>query len=298
MVKHIIKAITALLMLCALTSCKYEVSTPLPTTSIRSPQSLVVTSSPTVAPAQTQTPMITPSPQPTLTKEEAQEVIGELLAKNGNCTEPCFWGFRPTADIKEVQLLNFLTYIREKPEIIKQSGYTQYIASISYKERVAVSATFTFDEKSHSLLSIHATIGGLCYYPEITYADWEAFRPDNILRTYGKPSSVEFFLSYPTEPTTDQTIGYDFRFRYESENFVIHYTGQRTINNPQLYICPIKDVGISSIDLYLGENTKIKPTNGKSLQDVSSVSIDDFYDTMIGNANDACIYLDRSAFGN
>ncbi|MFZ5883977.1 MAG: hypothetical protein ACOYYI_09385 [Chloroflexota bacterium] len=296
--KPIIKALTALLMLWVLTSCEYESSTPLPTTSMRLSPSPVATWSPVVSPTQTEAPTITPSPQPTLTKEEVQEVIGELLAKNGSCTEPCFWGFSPTAGIKESQLLNFLTYIREKPKIIKESKYTQYIASIGYKERISVSATFTFDEKTHSLLNIYATIGGLYYYPEIVYADWDAFRPDNILRIYGRPSSVEFFLSYPAEPTTDQTIGYEFRFRYESRKFVIDYTGQRTLNQTKLFICPLKDRFIESVYVYLGDNLKIKPTNGKFLQDVSSVSIDDFYNAMTGNANNACFYLDRSAFGN
>ncbi|MBI4761324.1 MAG: hypothetical protein ACOYYF_03555 [Chloroflexota bacterium] len=190
-----------------------------------------------------------------------------------------------------------MTYIREKPKIIKESKYTQYIASIGYKERISVSATFTFDEKSNSLLNIYATIGGL-YYPEIAYADWEAFRPDNILRIYGKPSGVEFFLSYPTEQTTDHTIGYEFRFRYESRKFVIDYTGQRTLNQTKLFICPLKDRYIESVYIYLGDNLELKPTNGKPLQEVSSISIDDFYNAMTSNANEACFYLDRTAFGN
>jgi len=271
---------------------------PSQSTSTRPSVTIVATLSPPVLPTQTEAPTITPSPQPTLTKEHAQEVIGELLAKNGSCIEPCFWGFNPTADVQEAQLLNFFTYIREKPRIIQESETVQHVASIGFKERIAITATFTFDEKLHSLLNIYAAIGGLYYYPEITSADWEAFRPESILKAYGKPSSVEFFLSYPTEPTTDQTIGYDFRFRYESEKFVIDYTGQRTLNQPNLYICPLKDRFIESVFVYLGDGLKIKPTSGKSIQDVSSISIDDFYNAMIGNINDACFYLDRSAFGN
>lgn len=295
--KSMSKAIAALFLLWALTSCGYESGTPSPSTSTRPSATLAATLSPTIPPTQTEAPTITPSTRPTLTKEQAQEVIGELLAKNGNCIEPCFWGFSPAADTQEAQLLNFLTYVREKPRIIQENETVQYIASIDYKERIAISATFTFDKKLRSLSNIYTTIGGL-YYPEIASADWEAFRPENVLKVQGIPSSVEFFLSYPTEPTTDQTIGYEFRFRYESEKFVIDYTGQRTLSQTNLYICPLKDRYIESVFVYLGDGLKIKPTSGKFLQDVSSISVDDFYNAMTGNANDACFYLDRSAFGN
>lgn len=296
--KSMFKAIAALFLLWMLTSCDYQSITQLPSTSTHIPPSPVATSSPTINPTQTEAPTIIASPQPTLTKEQAQEVIGELLAKNGSCTEPCFWGFSPTDDMQDAQLLNFLTYVREKPRMIQENETVQYIASIGYKERIAISATFTFDEKLSSLLNIYATIGGLYYYPEITNTDWGAFRPDNILKVHGKPSSVEFFLSYPPEPTADQTIGYYFRFRYESEKFIIDYTGQRTLNQPNLYICPLKDRFIESVFVYLGDNLKIKPTNGKSLQDVSSISVDDFYEAMTGDINDACFYLNRGAFEN
>jgi hypothetical protein len=265
---------------------------PMPTTSTL-PSS---TPSPMIYPTQTEPSTITPSPQPTLTKKQAQEAISELLAKNGSCSTPCFWGISPDVNIKDAQLLNFLSYIHVKPNIVKEGRYIKYFMSTSHKERIFISAIFTFEQESQSLLNIQARIGGL-YYPEIAYGDWDAFRPDKILIAYGKPSSVEFFLNYPTEPTTDQTIAYEFRFRYDSQKFVIDYSGQRTLNQPILLVCPLQDRFIETVDIYLGDNLEIKPTNGKILQDISSVNIDDFYNAMINNRN-ACFYLDRNAFAN
>ena len=296
MVKPKAKIVQLLLILwIVLVSCNNNLNTSPLKTPTYLPVSPTTVLHPIVSPTQTEAVTITPSPQPTLTKDEARGIIGELLAKNANCTKPCFWGFSPATVVEDAKVYDYFTFLHEKPRTIKENGNIQYIASIGYKERIGISTTFTFDEKHHALLNIYTTIGGL-YYPEIVDKDWEAFRPETIMKTYGKPSSIEFFLSFPTEPTTDQTIGYDFQFRYESEKFVIDYTGQRTFDQPKLRICPLKDPIIESVYLFLGDNLKIKPSNGKTLQEVSSLDIDDFYTAMLGNKNDACFYLDRDAF--
>jgi hypothetical protein len=236
------------------------------------------------------------TPQPTLTKAQAEEIIGELLATNEDCTKPCFWGFNPTTNIDEEAVLNYFTFLREIPTIRRENQNTRFIVLMGYQDRVNISVTFTFDDKQHSLINIYSAIHGL-HYPEITNQDWEAFRPETILRTYGKPSSIEFFLNYPTEPTSDQTIGYDFTFRYGRDKFAIMYTGQRTLNRPELRICPLGDPTIESVYLLLGDRlmeNQLSP--GKPIEEVSSLTIDDFYKSITENDADTCFLLDRATF--
>lgn len=252
----------------------------------------------TVTAASTPQPIatvVTPTSFPTLTEEQAQNTIGELLAKNGNCVKPCFWGFSPATATKDAEVLDFFASLHEEPRVATENENTQYIVSIGYEEYIKLSATFTFDNKQNSLMNVRAAIHGL-YYPEVDNKDWEAFRPESILKTYGKPSNIEFFLNYPTEPTIDSTIGYEFLFKYESDNFIIKYTGQRTLDQPQLRICPLEDPTIESIYLFLGDAVNSEPSHGKAIEDVSSLTIDDFSNALIEGEDNVCFLLNQAAF--
>jgi hypothetical protein len=277
-------------------SCSDISSAPLTPTPSSFIPSATATLPMTASPRQTDVATDVAIPQPTLTKEQAEEIIGELLATNEDCTKPCFWGFNTTTTVDEETVLNYFTFLRERPRIIRENQNTRFIVSMGYQDRVNISLTFTFDGKQQSLINIYSAIHGL-HYPEITNQDWEAFRPETILRTYGKPSSIEFFLNYPTESTSDQTIGYDFTFRYGQEKFAIMYTGQRTLNRPELRVCPLEDPTIVSVYLLLGDRLmENQLSSGKNIEEVSSLTIDDFYKSITENNPDICFLLDRASF--
>ena len=163
-----------------------------------------------------------PEAGPTPSKEQIQEIIGKLPAENSNCTNPCLWGFKP-GDIEKEEIFDFFNLLNKKPKSNEKNGGVQYNLSTGYKDNINVSTTFILNQEQSLLIGIQSAIHGL-YYPEVAN-DWAAFRPETILKIYGDPSSIEFDLSYPTEPTTDPTIGYDVIFRYEASHFTVRYIG-------------------------------------------------------------------------
>jgi hypothetical protein len=78
---------TVVLALLVLVGCAstppVEIPTPTPT--------LTFTPSPTLTPV----PSATPTLIPTLTRDDAETKMLDLMASNGNCHLPCFWGITP-----------------------------------------------------------------------------------------------------------------------------------------------------------------------------------------------------------
>ncbi len=77
-------------------------TTPRPTANPRPPR--------TPSPTPTQTPTATPLPFPTLEPEEMQAFIAEMLAANGGCELPCWWGITPGVTPWEDVQQQFLSY--------------------------------------------------------------------------------------------------------------------------------------------------------------------------------------------
>src|SRR5574341_2169386 len=119
------------------------------------PENATATPRPIPSSTHTLTSTIIPSPQPTLSKEQAQEVIGKLLLENESCNSPCFWGFSPGMTVENGRISNFFSLLHEKPRKLEKNGNVQYIASVGYKEYIKISATFTVDEKQSSLVNIY-----------------------------------------------------------------------------------------------------------------------------------------------
>ncbi|HBO33744.1 MAG TPA: hypothetical protein DD636_03245 [Anaerolineaceae bacterium] len=169
----------------------------------------------------------------------------------------------------------------------------EYEVSYNYKEKMRI--LVMFQEENSRVKNIRAEVYGL-FSSEIEFSDWAAFRPDNILRTYGMPSRVAFSVSYPTEPTTDDTVGYRFVFFYDDQHLVIYYGDQRVLDRPAIRVCPLVDPEMRTFRIWLGEGFENIPMGRVEVQDASSLSVADFYNLMLGDPEDACFDLNSDAF--
>jgi hypothetical protein len=153
----------------------------------------------------------------------------------------------------------------------------------------------TFQEENDKVRNIRVRINHL-NSPVLEYSDWMAFRPDTILRTYGLPTRVVFSLSYPTEPTTSNTVGYDFSFIYSEQDMIIGYWEPRVVDRRFLHICPLNDPELYYVNYWLGEDFEDTYVHGVDVQDITTLSLEDFYSLMLGDPEDACIDLNPDAY--
>lgn len=239
----------------------------------------------------TQMPTLTLTPLPTLEPDQAEQAILELMQRNGDCSMPCFWGIIPGISDFD-QTMAFLNHLGGD---VYNYGTDPVGYETSYSCKKEMHIHVMFQEENSRVKNIRAMAYGLSSL-EIGSLDWAAFRPDNILRTYGMPSRVLFSLSYPTEPTTADTVGYDFVFFYDNQNLVIYYGEQRALDRPVIRVCPLVDTGMYGFDFWLGEGFENILDWGVEVQDASSLSVADFYNLMLGDPEDACFDLNADAF--
>jgi extradiol dioxygenase family protein len=232
-----------------------------------------------------------PIPLPTLNPDQAEQTILALMQGNGGCSIPCFWGIIPGVSDFD-QTVGFLEHLGEN---VSRYGTDpiNYDWYITFRDKMRIH--LTFQEENDKVRNISVRINHL-NSPVLEYSDWMGFRPDTILRTYGLPTRVVFSLSYPTEPTTSNTVGYDFSFIYSEQDMIIGYWEPRVVDRRFLHICPLIDPELYYVNYWLGEDFEDNDVHGVDVQDISTLSVFDFYTLILGNPDEACFDLDVEAY--
>ena len=186
--------------------------------------------------------------------------------------------------------IDFLSSIGRKIARGKDGNLNYYTTVLRFKEDLIISIILW--EKGGLLDSINVDIGAT--NDQIFVDDLMAFTPKNIMEEYGSPAKTSFFLSYPTEQTTSNNVDYGYTLQYQ--RLILQYYGQRVPAQSLVYACPMLDTGLRGLKLWLGEKPKHPPPDGVDLEIATSLTLDDFYQLMIGNPDEACIELNAAAF--
>lgn len=253
----------------------------------------------TRTPTNTLTPV---PPTPTLTLpvplelEQASEEIKTLLENPQNCPTPCFWGIMP----------NFTT-MGEARNFFHRLGAP---LSSSFRDENVFYASPNYDSLSLNvqLVSgdelvkyIRARIGFENYKGPSSPRLWSAFSPENLIRFYGKPSSVELSISYPTEPGFPAGIAwYNMILRFDQYPFVIHYYRSQVKQGEFIQACPLTDQ-FTVVDILFGYDPKTYKSNGifgTPLEEVTSLNIDQMVELMTQEKELACFDIDTEAYRN
>lgn len=177
----------------------------------------------TISPTHTSLPTTTPissaiwTPQPTLRIEEAQKFVVDLVATNGNCQLPCWWGITPGESTWEETnhfLAAFATNIRVLQENLYGVTYDYLPDNISEGK---VGATISVES------GIVQTISTDVFYPL-----------DQILREYGQPDEVRIFVD---AQSIDALAPFVLALYYEQLGFLATFRGTAEKGSTS-QICP------------------------------------------------------------
>ena len=198
---------------------------------------ILTTTSPVASTAsQTPTPsgVKTQVPVNTLTAQEREGFVREMLTSSSNCKLPCWWGITPsiTTWAETEQLLQYLG-----ARIGASPGYdpdTVFHGTAGFDfEGLSLKNSLSFQEYNGIIDAILIRSDGYNKLEEFQVL-WRDYAPPKVIMTYGVPDRV--WLTIPSSFTSEYR-GYYLWLFYDKTGFMIRYHGQ-VLDAPILHICP------------------------------------------------------------
>ncbi|MCC6271068.1 MAG: hypothetical protein IT190_07310 [Microbacteriaceae bacterium] len=261
---------------------------------------MTVTKTPTFTysaePTHTSLPTLTMTltPLPTLEPTQAKETLQQLLVKQEPCQSPCFWGITPNQTTTgEAQ--NIFNQLNIPLLDMNQNGEKDYYA-VDFGFQNGLSVVVALRSQDGLIDSIRTGIGFANYKSLSSEREWSAFSPETILTQYGTPTYVEFYISsVPSDGSSPYTISYVMIMYYDLSNLVIEYDSKLIKDEKIIKVCPLLDK-YDSVSIWLGHNAENVPTKrGVSLENSTSLSVEQFSTLMLQKSNTACFDLSRDA---
>lgn len=281
-----------------LAGCGNAQATPTPT----SVTSLLPTSTPTreppqptASPSATATASRTPTwtPVPTLPLEIRKQNLIELFSTNGGCDFPCWWGIRPGDSIQKV---SELALVVGKPLQVNRSSYYY---TLPLDELNTPDLDVGYDADADQIVQqMEISLGEPSRFRDYHNAFEIQLSLAGLLGRYGKPSDILFLVAPRYEPG-ETPRPYTLFLIYDIQGFGIVYSGLVDSENP-LRVCSIKlnSPRLQYISLYLqnprSKIAKINRFNSADLlplEQVTSMSLDDFYQAFSAPDQDICIEI-------
>lgn len=237
----------------------------------------------TLTPSSTVTiPVATITPHPTLSPNNADKTVAKMMKENGNCSSPCFWGI-PQGSSDFDDSVGFITALAKsyRKDVFIQTKNFETIYYVHFVQKEKMDINIGFLERNKDLLNIKMRVSGL-YDKNINNDDWLAFRPENILKTYGVPDYINLYLVAGPEGA----YGYGFVFYYSQ--LIVNYIGADIIPARNTYICPLTEHHIQQFDFLVGKELEHTSVGEKSIEELTQLSVNDFYTLLTGDPKKAC----------
>lgn len=282
--KSIIYCSFLLVIASILSNCARVSSTAVPT-HVEKP----VASLPPLSPTPTFTPTVavTSTLPSTLESDIAKRTIGNLLQDFVDCEAPCFWGILPGK-----------TTLRETTNTFAHLGLSlKYTTTLDGKDFYAMNYNLDNGIEVSTVIAIQNNIvtsldvGINDTSPEGTPRKWSAYSPETLIKRYGSPSRVDFFLGRVAPAPTHSMDLY-----FEEVKLIVEYIGNSLLNDgPQLEICPIANK-VEHIHVWMGDDPQYPPSLGVPLEEATPLTMEEFSNLMTGDPNNACFNLKEEAF--
>lgn len=258
-------------------------------TTIKSALTLTQSPSSTLTPS-TSTPTLQPThtstltPPATLKPEQAENAIRTLLRNPVDCKAPCFWGITPGQTTLD-EATNILTHLGLQVKSITYQGKDFYGIRYNFQNGLSVMVTLTVQEELVENLRVDIT-------PEMQRAgilrEWSAYSPETLIKQYGTPSRVDFFLGEIGPPT------YSMQVYFKEVDLIIQYINidHVVFESGQTHVCPLLDQ-YTSVGIWLGENPQYPPAAVVPLEEATSMTLEEFSSLMMGSPDKACFRLKK-----
>jgi hypothetical protein len=125
------------------------------------------------------------------------------------------------------------------------------------------------------------------------WREWLAYSPETLIERYGPPAYVGIAADWGPGTATF----FSLKMRYDALDLIVDYYGESIIPTKRgvSQICPLA-VQFDSVRIWLGENPAYPPGPGVPLDEVTSLTVDEFAQLMIGDPDDACFMFDGNAY--
>ncbi len=241
----------------------------------------------TLTPASTRTPTLTPPPM--LVPEQAEEIVRTLLREPVDCPAPCFWGIIPgQTTLGEAK--NTFSHLGLQVNSTTHENKDFY--GITYEVNngltIFVILTVQNDIVENLSVSIHPE-----KYQAGVPREWLAYSPETLISRYGIPSRVDFFVGMGAPDHSYSIIMY-----FGPVDLIIQYGGYDITYDDEkatFRICPLIDQS-DLVGIWLGKDPEYPPGGAAPLEEVTSLTLEEFAELMRGNPEDACLDLKAEVF--
>jgi hypothetical protein len=265
--------------------------TPLPPTLISTRETI----QPIIEPSSTASVAQTPTSVPLvkLPVEIQKQNLIELFSTNGGCDFPCWWSISPGDSIQKVSEL--------APMIGKslRSDGPFFYYTISLDDLNAPDLDINYYVDSNQIVQrMEITLSFPSRFRDYHIAFEKRLSLSSLLRHYGKPSEV--LLLVAPLGSSDIPREYALFLLYDVQDFGVVYTGLVDSEDP-IRICSIKinDYHLKDILIYLknprqniAKLNRLYVHDLKSLNEVASMDMDDFYQAFSAPSSTECIETD------
>ncbi len=213
--------------------------TPTPLATI-TPTSLT-TATFTSVPKPTRTRVSRPTPGPTLTNDEEQTLVLNLLKENGGCRLPCWWGFTPGETAWTTAERFFLSHGKKIGEYANSQvtvhGVDFYIPNHGSQINQDY---YTANGDVIDIITVRAVPPvrdeKLAYGDAQLAKDWGPYLLPRMLITYGQPSEV-FLETFTGTPDGGQPP-FSLLLYYPEKGILVRYYGPAEEEGKTLRVCP------------------------------------------------------------
>lgn len=252
-------------------------------------------------------PTLTPTryqlvfPSITLSPQENENALLELLKTNGNCTGKCIGGIRPDAmtvqDAVDVMAQWGMVTIGENSQ---GKTYINLDQNQLYGQLNVYLSVGTWTKELETIDNVAIRIDGISdtYVGEdVWLANRDAFRGfqmDGLLEAYGVPSYVGYDFSSILSPSPPLELGerypYGMSLHFEQINLHVLVSGMAYYDGEDVFLCPSKETHALYLEINperpLEDSQNVFPVTWQALTDTD---LNEFYVTFTGeNAFDMC----------
>jgi hypothetical protein len=276
------------------------------------PSTTVPRLSPTASPQPTRSP--TPTAFPTLGVDEARLNLLDLLANNGNCRLPCFWGITPgeTTSQKAQDVLTPLGSLSYMNGFTPSSGTVDLNYSLENDVTINMEVLFLVKRNVVDSIGFHGRISEWLpeereyksIYDSVVFGEHLShYMLPGILSTQGRPDAVFLFTFGEFPPWNYGQGHFQIILLYPEQGILVHYTTEMQITGENITGC-LQNAHVQ-LDLYPSGDSrnfyKQLERDGWTreissyipLEEATSLNLDEFYEAFL-RTSDTCLVTPAS----
>lgn len=221
-----------------------------------------------------------------------QQTVGEIdnkiLTKNQNCDSCCFYGIEP--NITTITTAENIFSSLGSPLRITYKTEQQKYYYTSFQNDDSLYITVVLKTEADIVQNINVTASPNEINKNISDQVFLYFK--NLFSIFGQPDDIRISINYPNEPTeTENEFGYSLYLFYANEDLIIEYDYRVATEKNQILLCPLTNE-FQGAWLWLGKNPDYAPLVETKLENVSALTIQQFYNMYnISNPEISCFLV-------